>query len=64
MNPSTSVVAINRIIQVGTSVASIPSAQRDFKNCVFIWKGVKKGANRINYVGTDSQSVIDIYGSK
>ena len=63
MNPSTSIVAINRIISVGTSVASIPPAQRDFKNTVFIWKGVKKGANRINYVGTDTQTVIDLYGS-
>lgn len=60
---STSIVAINRIISVGTSVASIPPAQRDFKNTVFIWKGAKKGTNRINYVGTDTQSVIDIYGS-
>lgn len=63
MNPSTSVVAINRIIAVDTSVASIPPAQRDFKNTLFIWKGAKKGANRINYVGTDTQSVVDIYGS-
>ena len=63
MNPSTSIVAINRIISVGTSVASIPPAQRDFKNTVFIWKGTKKGANRINYVGTDTQTVIDTYGS-
>lgn len=60
---SSSIVAINRIISVGTSVAGIPPAQRDFKNTVFIWKGAKKGANRINYVGTDTQSVIDIYGS-
>lgn len=60
---STSIVAINRIISVGTSVASIPPAQRDFKNTVFIWKGAKKGANRVNYVGTDTQSVIDTYGS-
>lgn len=63
MNPSTSIVAISRIIQVGTSIASIPPAQRDFKNALFIWKGAKKGTNRINYVGTDTQSVIDIYGS-
>lgn len=63
MNPSTSVVAINRIISVGTSVAGIPPAQRDFKNTVFVWKGAKKGTNRINYVGNDTQSVIDIYGS-
>lgn len=62
MNPS-SIVAINRIISVGTSIASIPPAQRDFKNTLFIWKGAKKGANRINYVGTDTQSVVDIYGS-
>ena len=63
MNPSTSIVSINRIISVGTVVASIPPAQRDFKNTVFIWKGTKKGANRINYVGTDTQTVIDLYGS-
>lgn len=60
---SSSIVAINRIISVGTSIASVPPAQRDFKNCVFIWKGTKKGANRINYVGTDTQAVIDTYGS-
>ena len=60
---STSIVSINRIISVGTSVASIPPSQRDFKNTVFIWKGAKKGANRINYVGTDTQMVIDTYGS-
>ena len=60
---STSIVAINRIISVGTSVASIPPSQRDFKNTVFIWKGAKKGANRINYVGTNTQMVIDTYGS-
>lgn len=63
MNPSSSIVAINRIISVGTSVAGIPPAQRDFKNTVFIWKGAKKGTNRINYVGTDTQTVIDMYGS-
>lgn len=63
MNPSTSIVAINRIISVSTSVANVPSSQRDFKNTVFIFKGAKKGANRINYVGTDTQYVIDIYGS-
>lgn len=63
MNPSTSIVAISRIISVGTSVASIPPAQRDFRNTVFIWKGAKKGSNRINYVGTDVQTVIDMYGS-
>lgn len=62
MNPS-SIVSINRIISVSTSVAGIPPQQRDFRNTVFIWKGAKKGANRINYVGTDTQSVIDIYGS-
>lgn len=60
---SSSIVAINRIISVGTSVASIPPAQRDFKNTVFIWKGAKKGTNRINYVGNDTQMVIDTYGS-
>ena len=63
MNPSTSVVAISRIISVATSVAGIPAQQRDFKNTCFIFKGAKKGANRINYVGNDVQSVIDIYGS-
>ena len=62
MNPS-SIVAINRIIQVSTSVAGIPPQQRDFKNTVFIWKGAKKGTNRINYIGNDTQSVIDTYGS-
>lgn len=60
---SSSIVAISRIISVGTSVAGIPPAQRDFKNTVFIWKGAKKGANRVNYVGTDVQTVIDTYGS-
>lgn len=60
---STSIVAINRIISVGTSVQGVPPSQRDFKNTCFIWKGAKKGTNRINYVGTDTQSVIDIYGS-
>lgn len=63
MNPSSSVVAISRIISVATSVAGIPPAQRDFKNVVFIWKGAKKGANRVNYVGNDAQMVIDTYGS-
>ena len=63
MNPSTSIVAINRIIQVSTSVAGIPPAQRDFRNTVFIFKGAKKGANRINYVGNNTQTVIDTYGS-
>lgn len=63
MNPSTSVVSISRIIQVGTSVANIPPSQRDFRNVVFIWKGAKKGTNRINYVGNDTQMVIDTYGS-
>lgn len=60
---NSSIVAINRIISVGTAIASIPPAQRDFKNTLFIWKGTKKGANRINYVGTDTQTVIDTYGS-
>lgn len=60
---SSSIVAINRIISVGTSVQGVPPSQRDFKNTVFIWKGAKKGANRINYIGQDTQSVIDIYGS-
>lgn len=60
---SNSIVAINRIISVGTSVASIPPSQRDFKNTLFIFKGAKKGTNRINYVGTDTQMVIDTYGS-
>lgn len=60
---STSVVAINRIISVGTSVASTPSAQRDFKNTVFIWKGAKKGTERINYVGSDLEHIVDVYGS-
>lgn len=60
---STSIVAISRIISVATSVASVPPAQRDFKNTVFIFKGAKKGANRINYVGNDVQMVIDTYGS-
>ena len=60
---SSSIVAINRIISVGTSVQGMPPSQRDFRNTVFIWKGAKKGANRVNYVGTDTQSVIDIYGS-
>lgn len=60
---SSSIVAINRIISVGTSIASIPPSQRDFKNCVFIWKGAKKGTNRINYIGRDTQMVIDTYGS-
>ena len=60
---SSSIVAINRIISVGTSVASIPPSQRDFKNTVFIFKGAKKGTNRINYIGTDTQMVIDTYGS-
>lgn len=60
---SSSIVAINRIISVGTSVQGIPPAQRDFRNTVFIFKGAKKGANRINYVGTDTQMVIDTYGS-
>lgn len=63
MNPSNSIVSISRIISVGTSVAGIPPAQRDFKNTVFIYKGAKKGANRINYVGNDTQMVIDTYGS-
>ena len=63
MNPSSSIVAISRIISVSTSVAGIPPQQRDFKNTCFIFKGAKKGANRINYVGNDVQSVIDIYGS-
>lgn len=63
MNSSSSIVAISRIISVSTSVAGIPPQQRDFKNTVFIWKGKKKGANRINYVGNDTQSVIDTYGS-
>lgn len=62
MNP-VSIVAINRIISVSTSVASIPPSARDFKNTLFIFKGTKKGANRINYVGNDVQGVIDIYGS-
>lgn len=60
---STSVVAIDRIISVGTSVAAAPSAQRDFKNTVFIWKGAKKGTERINYVGSDLEHIIDVYGS-
>lgn len=63
MNPSSSIVAISRIISVSTSVAGIPPQQRDFKNTCFIFRGAKKGANRINYVGNDVQSVIDIYGS-
>ena len=63
MNPSSSIVAISRIISVSTSVAGIPPQQRDFKNTCFIFKGAKKGTNRINYVGNDVQSVIDIYGS-
>ena len=63
MNPVTSIVAISRIIQVSTAVAGIPPAQRDFRNTLFVWKGAKKGANRINYVGQDTQMVIDTYGS-
>lgn len=63
MNPSTSIVAINRIIDVSTSVQGMPSQKRDFKNTVFVWKGEKKGANRINYVGTDLSAAIDTYGS-
>lgn len=63
MNPSTSIVAINRIIQVGTAVQGVPSAQRDFKNCVFVWKGTQKGDNRINYVGTDTDYITTLYGS-
>ena len=63
MNPSSSIVAISRIISVSTSVAGIPPQQRDFKNTCFIFKGAKKGANRINYVGNDVQMVIDTYGS-
>ena len=60
---SSSIVSINRIISVSTSIAGIPPAQRDFRNTVFIWKGTKKGQNRINYVGNDTQTVIDLYGS-
>ena len=63
MNPSTSIVSIEKIISVGTSVQGSPAAQRDFRNTCFIFKGTKKGANRINYVGQDTQYVIDTYGS-
>lgn len=63
MNPSTSLVAISRIIEVGTVVQGIPPAKRDFKNTVFVWNGPMKGANRINYVGTDTAAAIDTYGS-
>lgn len=62
MNPS-SIVSITKIIEVGTSVQGIPQSQRDFRNTCFIYKGTKKGANRINYVGADTQAVIDTYGS-
>ena len=60
---SSSIVAINRIISVSTSVQGTPPSQRDFKNTCFIFKGAKKGTNRINYVGNDVQGVIDTYGS-
>ena len=60
---NSSIVAISRIISVSTGVASVPTAQRDFRNTLFIYKGTKKGANRINYVGQDVQFVIDTYGS-
>lgn len=60
---NSSIVAISRIISVSTGVASVPTAQRDFRNTLFIYKGTKKGANRINYIGQDVQFVIDTYGS-
>lgn len=63
MANQTSLVAISRIIEVGTIVEGAPPSRRDFKNTVFIWKGPQKGANRINYVGTDTAAAIDTYGS-
>lgn len=60
---SKSIVAINRIISVGTSVQAAPAGQRDFKNTVFIWKGARKGDSRINYVGTDLENIVTVYGS-
>lgn len=56
-------VIITRIIDGGATLPSTPAAERDFHNTCFIYKGSKKGSNRINYVGTDTSAIIDTYGS-
>lgn len=60
---STFAVVISRIIQGGATLPITPPAQRDFKNTAIVWKGSRKGTQRINYVGDDISSIMNIYGS-
>lgn len=56
-------VIITRIIDGGATLPSTPPDQRNFQNTCFVYKGSKKGSQRVNYVGTDLEAITDMYGS-
>lgn len=57
-----SILNIKNIIDVSTIIQSVPLPRRDFRNCLFVYKGAQVNGQRINYF-TSVEDVVAMYGS-